>query len=204
MCSATTRTQICNFGAPSPVVLFLFSQGFLCNSVRKSPQNMEKIARFRGVQKTVESCHVSGCHVFFSLPTKFRELAILKTIRLTPLGFAESTTVRGILRTSRCWLGRAYSFNMHVTSLMYQCCHSSLQDYVSNSPRLLCQNLKDQQQNKGAGRGRGPPDIIQKFRLRKWPILSADFPMTTLALFGKRILGQCPAAASSPGPFVYC
>ena len=30
---------------------------------------------------------------------------------------------------------------------------------------------------KQRGRERkGPPEIIQKFRLRKWPILSADFP----------------------------
>ena len=25
---------------------------------------------------------------------------------------------------------------------------------------------------------KGPPEIIQKFRLRNWPISSADFPMT--------------------------
>ena len=46
-----------------------------------------------------------------------------------------------------------------------------------------------------------PPEIIQKFRLRKWPISSADCPVTPmeeqstiLALFGRRILGQYPAA----------
>ena len=54
---------------------------------------------------------------------------------------------------------------------------------------------------------KGPPEIIQKFRLRKWPISSSEFPMTSLqsailALFGRRILGQYPAAPSSPGPFV--
>ena len=55
---------------------------------------------------------------------------------------------------------------------------------------------------------KGPPEIIQKFRLRKWPISSADFPMTpmgrtetVLALFGRRISGQYPAAPSSPGLF---
>ena len=36
--------------------------GFLCNSERKWPQNVEKIARFPGGENSVESCHVSGCH----------------------------------------------------------------------------------------------------------------------------------------------
>ena len=57
---------------------------------------------------------------------------------------------------------------------------------------------------------KGPPEIIQKFRLRKWPISSADFPMTPMegtehhfGLLGeRRILGPYPAAPSSPGPFV--
>ena len=31
---------------------------------------------------------------------------------------------------------------------------------------------------------KGPPEIIQKFRLRKWPISSADFPMTPLERTG--------------------
>ena len=56
---------------------------------------------------------------------------------------------------------------------------------------------------------KGPGDI-QKFRLRNWPISSADFSSTLLwkgqsiilALFRKRILGQYPAAPCSPGPFV--
>ena len=35
---------------------------------------------------------------------------------------------------------------------------------------------------KGAPRisSQGPPEIIQKSRLRNWPISSADFPMTPL------------------------
>ena len=41
---------------------------FRCTLVRKSPQNVEKIARFPGGEKSVESCHVSGCHGFFSSP----------------------------------------------------------------------------------------------------------------------------------------
>ena len=48
-----------------------------------------------------------------------------------------------------------------------------------------------------------------EFSLRNWPISSADFPMTPmegtdtiLALFGRRILGQYPAAPCSPGPVV--
>ena len=27
---------------------------------------------------------------------------------------------------------------------------------------------------------KGPPEIIQKFHLRNWPISSADFPMTPM------------------------
>ena len=61
-------TEICNFGAPSPldffeispVDFFPFSPGLLCNQVRKSPQKVEKIARFLGGEKSLESCHVSA------------------------------------------------------------------------------------------------------------------------------------------------
>ena len=45
-----------------------FSPVFMCNSVRGSPQNVEKIARFPGGEICVKSCHVSGCHGFFSVP----------------------------------------------------------------------------------------------------------------------------------------
>ena len=45
-------------------IFFPFLQVFLCNLVRKSPQNVEKIARFPGGEKSAESCHVSGCHGF--------------------------------------------------------------------------------------------------------------------------------------------
>ena len=47
---------------------------------------------------------------------------------------------------------------------------------------------------------KGPPEIIQKFRFRNWPISSADFPMTpmeVLAPFRRRISAQYPAAPSS-------
>ena len=46
-------------------LFFLFLQGFLCSSVGKSPQNVEKIARFPGGEKSAESCHACGCHGFF-------------------------------------------------------------------------------------------------------------------------------------------
>ena len=49
----------------------------------------------------------------------------------------------------------------------------------------------------------------QRFRLRNWPISSADFPMTPMegtehhfGLFRRRILGKYAAAPCSPGPFV--
>ena len=59
---------------------------------------------------------------------------------------------------------------------------------------------------KQRGRERkGPPEIIQKFRLRKWPISSAYFPVRLLwkeqspilALFRRRIFGPI-----SGGPIV--
>ena len=40
----------------------------VCNLVRKSPQNVEKIARLPGGEKSAESCHFSGCHGFFRSP----------------------------------------------------------------------------------------------------------------------------------------
>ena len=59
-------TEICNFREISPLdflnylqCIFPFSPGLLCNVVRKSPQNVEKIARFPGGEKGTESCHVS-------------------------------------------------------------------------------------------------------------------------------------------------
>ena len=63
---------MCNFGALSPLDFFKFfssgffpfSPGLLCNLVRTSPQNVEKIARCPGGEKSVESCHVCGCHGF--------------------------------------------------------------------------------------------------------------------------------------------
>ena len=47
-------------------ILFLVSQGFLCNfNLRKEiAPNVERIAQFPGGEKSVESCRVSGCHVF--------------------------------------------------------------------------------------------------------------------------------------------
>ena len=69
--------------------------------------------------------------------------------------------------------------------------------------KLFCSAVKQ------SGRQRkGPPEIIQKFRLRKWPISSADFPMTPMERtehhfgpFWEKDFGQYPAAPSSPGPF---
>ena len=43
----------------------MVSPGLLCNLERKLSQNMEKIGRFPGREKSVESCHVSGYHGFF-------------------------------------------------------------------------------------------------------------------------------------------
>ena len=71
--STTTRDRNLQFrDAVSTGFLGIFSSGFfplspglLCNLVRKSPQNVEKIARFPGGEKGEESCHVSGCHGFF-------------------------------------------------------------------------------------------------------------------------------------------
>ena len=54
---------------------FPFSPGLLCNIIRKRPQNVEKIARFPGGEKSLESCHVCGCHGFFgSRQNEFPEI----------------------------------------------------------------------------------------------------------------------------------
>ena len=57
---------------------------------------------------------------------------------------------------------------------------------------------------KGLGERMGPPEIIQKFCLRKCrcPYDSYGRQTTIMALFRRRILGQYPAANCSPGPFV--
>ena len=44
----------------SPVI-FPSSPDSICNLVRKSPQNMEKMARAPGGEKCIKSWHVSGC-----------------------------------------------------------------------------------------------------------------------------------------------
>ena len=51
-------TDICNFGVPSPLDFFMFLQWIFCFFVRKSPQNVKKVARSPGRAKSVESCHV--------------------------------------------------------------------------------------------------------------------------------------------------
>ena len=67
-------TEICNFGAPSPLVLLEFSpvdffhflQGFLFNLVRKSPQNVEKncpIPRWRKKRRIMSRLWLS-CFFF--------------------------------------------------------------------------------------------------------------------------------------------
>ena len=72
----TTRDRNLQFRAPSPLDFFLnllqwifpLSPCFMCDLVRKSPQDVEEIARFPNVEKSAESCHVSGCHGFCSVP----------------------------------------------------------------------------------------------------------------------------------------
>ena len=80
-------TEICNFGVLSPldsfefspVDYFHFSSGFLCNLVRKSPQNVEKIGRCRGREKSVEACHVSGCHDCFDPDFRFLAWSVFRS-----------------------------------------------------------------------------------------------------------------------------
>ena len=66
---------------------------------------------------------------------------------------------------------------------------------------------------KGPGEKGAPRNHLQKFRLRKWPISSADFRMTPMERtdhhfgpFWEKDFGAIyPAAPSSPGPpLVYC
>ena len=83
----------------SPVDFSPFSPGFLCSLVGKSPQNMERIARFPGREKSVESCHVSGCHgsfgpdirIFVSLP---QSLSLSLSLALSYLRFCAHGSLR--------------------------------------------------------------------------------------------------------------
>ena len=71
------RTEICNFWEYLPLDFSIFSSGFFPSSpgfcvmyvVRKSPQNVEKIARFPGGERSVESYHV----MVFSVPSFAKE-----------------------------------------------------------------------------------------------------------------------------------
>ena len=83
-------------------------------------------------------------------------------------------------------------------------------------PQIFAANFRSKSAVKQRGRERkGPPEIIQKkIRLSKWPISSAEFPMTPMErrehhfgpfFFwggGEKDFGtNIPAAPSSPGPF---
>ena len=89
-------TEICNFGAPSPldfpgfspVDFSPFSPSCLCKLVRKAPQNVEKIARFPDGEKGAESCHVCGCHGSFGpdiLVSPILEIVVRSEAILTKL-----------------------------------------------------------------------------------------------------------------------
>ena len=68
-------------------------------------------------------------------------------------------------------------------------------------PQVKVPPLKKCSETKGPGE-KGAPEIIQKFRLRNWPVSGVDFPMTPmegqtiLALF----LGEKDSGAISGGP----
>ena len=84
-----------------------FSPGLLCISIRKWPRNVEKIARFPGGEKSVESCHVCGCHGFFFF---FRSLLFsffffVRLARLFPKCRRCSTTTRDINLQGRSPVG---------------------------------------------------------------------------------------------------
>ena len=57
-----------------------------------------------------------------------------------------------------------------------------------------------QQQNKGAGRNFVSESGRFRLQISLWPLSKEQ--STILTLFGRRILGQYPAAPSFPGPFV--
>ena len=58
------RTETSNFRELSPLDLFCFFPGFMCNRVRKSPQIWRKLPDFLGGGKCVKSCHICGHHSF--------------------------------------------------------------------------------------------------------------------------------------------
>ena len=68
-------------------IFYLFSWSFVHVLIRKSPQNVEKIARFPGGEKSAESCHVSGRHSF-----------LLPKIILTHFFFVISSVIFSVRR----------------------------------------------------------------------------------------------------------
>ena len=86
--STTTRDRlICNFGVLSPLDFLEFSlplfSSFLCSLVRKSTQNVEKIARFPGGEKNAYNPVTSLAVMVFSvLPYRARD--IFGTLRPSP------------------------------------------------------------------------------------------------------------------------
>ena len=71
-------TAICNFGGPSPldffefspVDFFPFSPGLMCKLVRKSPENVEKIAPDFQAEKKAQNPVTSVAVMVFGVPSK--------------------------------------------------------------------------------------------------------------------------------------
>ena len=67
--STTTRAEICNFGAPSPVEalhwIFCFFSSIYVQFSKTSPLKSGENSEKSSGENRVKSCHVCGCHGFF-------------------------------------------------------------------------------------------------------------------------------------------
>ena len=65
-------TEICNFGAPSPVEalhwIFCFFSGIYVQFSKTRPLKSGESSEKSSGENRVKSCHVCGCHGFFSAP----------------------------------------------------------------------------------------------------------------------------------------
>ena len=89
----------------------------------------------------------------------------------------------------------------------------SLDSWNFNHLNLFAWHAKYQSAVNQRGRERkGPPETIQKFRLKKWPISSADFPSRLLwkeqhhfgPFLGEGFWGNIRRPLLLPSPLVYC
>ena len=94
-------------------------------------------------------------------------------------------------------------------------CVTDMRFSKKNSQTIIPCNSLNHKRSAAKQRDRerkGAPEIIQKFRLRNWPISSADFPMTPMEwdrapfwpFLGEGFFGNIRRPLVLPAPLFYC